>query len=67
MVLGETMSLITVIIPARKEPYIRETLKDLYDNAAGEIEVIVFLTTCRSSDLCGSDKMEGNRRTGVAC
>ena len=35
--------IVTVIIPARKEPYIRETLKDLYAGAAGEIEVILVL------------------------
>jgi len=34
---------VTVIIPARKELYIRETLKDLYDNAQDEIEVLLFL------------------------
>jgi glycosyltransferase involved in cell wall biosynthesis len=45
MVLGETMSRgkVSVIIPARKEPYIRETLKDIMDNAVGDIEVILVI------------------------
>lgn len=34
---------VTVIIPARQEPYIRETLKDLYAGASGEIEVLLIL------------------------
>ena len=37
------MSKVSVLIPARKEAFLRETIKDLYDNAAGEIEVIVVL------------------------
>ena len=37
------MSKVSVIIPARKEPYIRETLKDVMDNAVGDIEVILVL------------------------
>lgn len=37
------MSKVSVIIPARKEPYLRETIKDLYDNAADDIEVILVL------------------------
>ena len=37
------MTKVSVIIPARKELYLRETLKDLYANAAGEIEVLVVL------------------------
>ncbi|HEC60937.1 MAG TPA: glycosyltransferase family 2 protein [bacterium] len=42
---GETMSRgkVSVIIPARKEPYIRETLRDLYAGAVGDIEVILVL------------------------
>lgn len=35
--------MISVIIPARQEPYINKTIKSLYDNAAGKIEVIVVL------------------------
>jgi glycosyltransferase involved in cell wall biosynthesis len=35
--------MITVIIPARQEPYINKTIQSLYDNAVGEIEVIVVL------------------------
>ncbi len=34
---------VSVIIPARKEPYIRETLRDLYAGAEGDIEVILVL------------------------
>ena len=34
---------VSVIIPARKEPYIRETLRDLYAGAVGDIEVILVL------------------------
>jgi glycosyltransferase involved in cell wall biosynthesis len=34
---------VSVIIPARKEPYIRETLKDVMDNAEGDIEIILVL------------------------
>ena len=41
--MGESMSKVSVIIPVRKELYLRETLKDLYDNAEGEIEVLVVL------------------------
>jgi len=37
------MAKVSVIIPARKEPYLRETLRDLYANRAGEIETIVVL------------------------
>ena len=37
------MSKVSVIISARKEPYIRETLRDVMDNAAGDIEVILIL------------------------
>lgn len=43
MVLGKAMSKVSVIIPARKEPYIRETLKDVMFNAGGDIEVILVL------------------------
>lgn len=35
--------MISVIIPARQEPYINKTIKSLYDNAIEEIEVIVVL------------------------
>ena len=35
--------MISVIIPARQEPYINKTIESLYDNATGEIEVIVIL------------------------
>ena len=35
--------MISVIIPARQEPYINKTIESLYDNASGEIEVIVVL------------------------
>ena len=43
--MGETMSRgkVSVIIPARKEPYIRETLRDLYAGAVGAIEVILII------------------------
>lgn len=34
---------VSVIIPARKEPYLKNTVRDLYANAAGDIEVIVVL------------------------
>jgi len=37
------MSKVSVIIPARKEPYIRETIKDLFNNAEGEIEVLLVI------------------------
>ena len=37
------MSKVSVIIPVRKELYLRETVKDLYANAADEIEVLVVL------------------------
>ena len=34
---------VSIIIPARKEPYIRETLRDVMGNAVGDIEVILVL------------------------
>jgi len=34
---------VSVIIPARKEPYLKQTLRDLYANAEDEIETIVIL------------------------
>ena len=37
------MSKVSVIIPARKEPYIRETLNDVMSRAEGDIEVILIL------------------------
>lgn len=37
------MAKVSVLIPARNEPYLTQTLRDLYKNAAGEIEVIVIL------------------------
>lgn len=37
------MSTVSVIMPARKEPYICETLRDLYNHRAGDIEVILVL------------------------
>lgn len=37
------MSKVSVIIPVRKELYLRETIKDLYANASDEIEVIVVI------------------------
>ena len=37
------MSKVSVIMPARKEPYIRETLNDVMSNAIGDIEVILIL------------------------
>lgn len=35
--------MISVIIPARQEPYINKTIESLYDNASEQIEVIVVL------------------------
>jgi len=35
--------MISIIIPARQEPYLDRTIASLYDNAVGEIEVIVVL------------------------
>jgi len=35
--------MVTVIIPARQEPYLDRTIASLYDNASGDIEVIVVL------------------------
>ena len=45
VLLGEAMSRgkVSVIIPARKEPYIRETLNDVMSNAEGDIEVILVI------------------------
>jgi glycosyltransferase involved in cell wall biosynthesis len=44
VVLDEAMTdKVTVIVPARKEPYINETVRDLFNNAEDEIEVIVVL------------------------
>lgn len=37
------MSKVSAIIPARIEPYLRETINDLYNNATGDIEIIVVL------------------------
>jgi len=37
------MTKVSVIIPTRKELYLRETIKDLYANASDEIEVLVVL------------------------
>jgi len=37
------MSKVSVIIAARKEPYIRETLDSVMSNAEGDIEVILVL------------------------
>jgi glycosyltransferase involved in cell wall biosynthesis len=37
------MAKVSVIIPARNEPYLIPTLRDVYQNAAGDIEVIVIL------------------------
>jgi glycosyltransferase involved in cell wall biosynthesis len=37
------MSKVSVIIPARKEPYVNETIRDVMNNAAGEIEVLLIL------------------------
>ena len=37
------MSKVSIIIPARKELYIRETLNDIMTNAVGDIEVILIL------------------------
>ena len=34
---------VSVIIPARVEPYISETIRDVMDNAVGDIEVILVL------------------------
>ena len=43
--MGKAMSRskVSVIIPARKEPYIRETLDAILSNAVGDIEVILVL------------------------
>ena len=47
LVLGETMSKLSILIPVRfgtdNNEYLTRTIKDLYTNAAGEIEVIVVL------------------------
>jgi len=43
LVLGETMSKVSVIIPARKEAYIRETVNGVLSNAAGDVEVILVI------------------------
>ena len=34
---------VSVIIPARKEPYVNETIRDVMNNAEGEIEVLLVL------------------------
>ena len=41
---GEHMSdLISILIPARDEPYLNKTVNDLFQKAFGEIEVVVLL------------------------
>jgi glycosyltransferase involved in cell wall biosynthesis len=35
--------LVSVVIPARNEPYLKKTILDLLEKAAGEIEIIVNL------------------------
>jgi glycosyltransferase involved in cell wall biosynthesis len=37
------MAKVSVIIPSRNEPYLPQTLRDIYAGAAGDIEVIVVL------------------------
>lgn len=37
------MSKVSVIIPARNEPYLQQTIDDLFSKAKGEIEIIVVL------------------------
>lgn len=42
--MGEAMSeIVTVIMPARKEPYVNETVTDLLDNAQDEVEILLIL------------------------
>lgn len=36
-------NIVTVIIPARKEPYVNQTVADLLDNATDEVEIILVL------------------------
>ena len=43
MDVGEGMSKLSVIIPARNEQYLNRTVEDLFAKAAGEIEVIAVL------------------------
>ena len=43
MAVRRTKPQVSVIIPSRKEKYLRETLEDLYENRAGAIEVFVVL------------------------
>ena len=45
VLMGKRVSreLVSVIMPARVEPYIRETLHEILDNAEGDIEVILVL------------------------
>lgn len=37
------MSKVSVIIPSRNEPYLEKTVKDIFEKATGEIEIIVYL------------------------
>jgi glycosyltransferase involved in cell wall biosynthesis len=37
------MAKLSIIIPARNEPYLRQTVEDIFFNAAGEIEVLVMM------------------------
>ena len=42
MVLGKKMT-ISVIIPARNEPFLQKTVDDVFEKAHGDLEVIVIL------------------------
>lgn len=45
------MSLLTIVIPARNELYLNQTVDDIYAKATGEIEVIVVLDDCWNMPL----------------
>ena len=53
--------MISVIIPSRNEPYLNETLHSLFDNATGELEVI--LTIDEDEPTLDKDIIEDKRIT----
>ena len=51
------MSRVSVVIPARNEPYLAKTVDDLFRTAWSDLEVVVVLDGCEAPDLKERDRL----------
>ncbi len=51
------MAKVSVLIPAREEPYLLKTVADVLSKASGDIEIIVVFDGCQRIALPGNDRV----------